>query len=765
MARREISAMGGARSAWRKQRENSSMAEASLWRGGILLVCLLGALASAGELDFARYYEPYVVDVEPNAPGYTLPLAIEQIANFDDLGRLVDVETLSEPIRQNGFAVVPPEATSLQSEVYDDMVEVCKHINSRNIPLFVTTDTVLHLYHIQFDETLKDVEESEFIPDIEAMTAAMLATMESLYEQLDGDLQEAARRNIAFLCVAQKLLSPDAAVSEMVAGAVESELARIEAHQGFAPSDIFIYEEDYSQYVPRGHYTRSEALERYFKAVMWYGRMSFLLKGSEPWGPRSEALISPADARIQTLQAVLLVRALHSEVDQRTALEVWERIYTVTAFYVGLADDLTPYDYMGALEAVVGTDWMQRLSALTDEATYLALKAELALLPSPQIFGGTGNVVVVGPITDATLNEVLDKTKGMRLMGQRFIPDSYMFQNLVYPSVGQHTGHPSDWPFTMASDGVRGYPRGLDVMALLGSRQALHVLIDEGDADYVNYWRRFGELKDEFDALSAADWNANLYWSWLYSLRALLEDLPEGYPNFMRTDAWRRRSLSAALSSWTELRHDTILYAKQSYTVGRSAQPGTPPPGYVEPVPEFYGRLLTLARMTRSGLGDMQVLSEQATARLTALENLLERMVEIASRELLNQPLSDDDASYIRALADSLESLVTGVEDTGLKTTLVADVHTEGFEAMVLEEGVGTVDLLVVACPAADGSVFLAAGPVLSYYEFKHPMSDRLTDEAWRDLFDSSERPDRPKWYQPILSPAAESPISSGGSR
>ena len=35
--------------------------------------------------------------------------------------------------------------------------------------------------------------------------------------------------------------------------------------------------EDYSQYIPRGHYTRSEELKKYFKAMMWYGRLTFRL--------------------------------------------------------------------------------------------------------------------------------------------------------------------------------------------------------------------------------------------------------------------------------------------------------------------------------------------------------------------------------------------------------------------------------------------------------------------------------------------------------
>ncbi len=35
--------------------------------------------------------------------------------------------------------------------------------------------------------------------------------------------------------------------------------------------------EDYRQYNPRGHYTRSEDLKMYFKAMMWYGRLTFRL--------------------------------------------------------------------------------------------------------------------------------------------------------------------------------------------------------------------------------------------------------------------------------------------------------------------------------------------------------------------------------------------------------------------------------------------------------------------------------------------------------
>jgi len=484
---------------------------------------------------------------------------------------------------------------------------------------------------------------------------------------------------------------------------------------------------------------------------MWYGRMAFLLKGAENWGKAGDALIGVYDAKVQTMQAVLLAKSLEGiEVQGQSGREIWNRIYEVTSFYVGLADDLTPYEYLGALDRVFGSSLEP--TELEDEDSFFALKVELSLLRSPKIFGGTGNVYVTPPITPETLDDVLDKTKGMRFIGQRFIPDSYMFQHLVFPEVGPYTGAGDPLPFTAGNTGLglgRCYPRGLDVMAVLGSDRARAILIEEGDTDYVDYWLRFTKLKDQFDAFDVSDWNRNLYWGWLYSLRALIDELPDGYPDFMRTEAWQKKELNAALASWTQLRHDTILYAKQSYTLPTGSPPDVT--GYVEPVPEFYGRLLALTRMTRQGLSDLGVLSAKAAERLTNLEQILSRLIDIANKELINQQLSDADCRYIRGFGHTLEGAVAGVDDKGVKTTLIADVHTHTAEGKVLEEAVGYVDLIIVACPQRDGSVFLAAGPVLSYYEFKHPMSDRLTDEAWRELLGSPQRPDRPRWFQPLV--------------
>ncbi len=206
----------------------------------------------------------------------------------------------------------------------DDITSMYSNLKQNDIPIFITTDSVLHLYHIQFDETLRQIEEKEFYDTLWNMDLALLNASIDKYNNTTGEEQEAARRNVAYFAVALSLLQPkpdqiqptpdgsedsynsineslfpagaekqyNFETPEFVKDNVTAELALIEAHNGFALSPIFKYQEDYSQYVPRGHYTSSEKLKNYFKAFMWHGRMSMLLKG--------ELIKSEAPAKMRT---------------------------------------------------------------------------------------------------------------------------------------------------------------------------------------------------------------------------------------------------------------------------------------------------------------------------------------------------------------------------------------------------------------------------------------------------------------------------------
>jgi len=88
---------------------------------------------------------------------------------------------------------------------------------------------------------------------------------------------------------------------------------------------------------------------------------------------------------------------------------------------------------------------------------------------------------------------------------------------------------------------------------------------------------------------------------------------------------------------------------------------------------------------------------------------------------------------------------VNRVEDMSrvLRTTLVTDVHTDLNTDRVLQEGVGRVRWLVAVDRNPDGTLSASIGPVFSHYEFVHKLSDRLTDEAWRELLASDGAPPR----------------------
>jgi hypothetical protein len=293
-------------------------------------------------------------------------------------------------------------------------------------------------------------------------------------------------------------------------------------------------------------------------------------------------------------------------------------------------------------------------------------------------------------------------------------------------------------------------------MAVLGSGRAYEILDKVyNETHYANYTKQVDSLKQQFAALGADDWTQNLYWCWLYCLLALLNEKGDGYPSFMKSQAWVDKELNTSLGSWAELRHDTILYAKQSYTMLATSimMPPAPPKGYVEPNPELYGRLASLTAMTIDGLSSRGLLLDAFGDRLTRLKDLLTSLKSISEKELTGTKLSQDDYDTIRYVGGTLEGITTFppeikdaiTSDADTKMAVIADVHTDVNTEKVLEEGVGNPYHIYVAVPI-DGQLTVTEGAAFSYYEFKQPMSDRLTDEKWQDMLKDGKGPDAPGW-------------------
>jgi NAD+--asparagine ADP-ribosyltransferase len=145
------------------------------------------------------------------------------------------------------------------------------------------------------------------------------------------------------------------------------------------------------------------------------------------------------------------------------------------------------------------------------------------------------------------------------------------------------------------------------------------------------------------------------------------------------------------------------------------------------------------------------VLDSTSKERLTNLEGILSRLQTISEKELENKELTAEDYEFIKTFGDQLQGTIEDVDERAKKTTILADVHTDQNSGAVLEEGVGHVNMLLVAYKLPDGRILIGAGPVMSQYEFKQPLQDRLTDEKWREMLEANP-PKRPEWTSTYIS-------------
>ena len=391
-------------------------------------------------------------------------------------------------------------------------------------------------------------------------------------------------------------------------------------------------------------------------ALLWFGTFSFDIEDD-----------------MELTQAFLMVHQLFTEkVKDRYLIEYWRDIYDVTAFYVGYADDLGPDDFKGVSDKVFGK------SSVDDYADPKKLAKARKMLGD--IFNKKTK------IRQFIVYEKGPEGPQFRFMGQRYIPDSEVMQRLV-----------------KAFTKNRVFPKGLDVMAAFGSTTAKELMLTrlkDDWADFPEYPAELEKLIKQFGALEEKEWKQNLYYSWLWSLKAIFElSKTQTYPFFMNNDAYLTKNLNSSLASWTQLRHDTILYAKQSY--GAECGNGgeevwewipEPPKGYVEPNVEFYRRLIALLWQARYGLEQRKLLGKTGNSFNRFIESVT-FLQNVSEKELNNEPLKISEYDQIRRFGSLIESLTLSImersywyEVTGpdKRIQLVADVHTAPDRGMVL---------------------------------------------------------------------------------
>ncbi len=713
-------------------------------------------------------FAPYNLDVSkftPAVPAASIGLSeISNLKNFENPvpaqkeGRTDTVpfsfsEAQKQALTTKNFFVAPvhdlrfkqdPAAEELR---YDDWTSVYKGIGGffdahyrapENAP-FVTTDLALHVYHRLLEKEFEHAENGILFQHLGVLSKTLYQKALNNAAQSSGDEKASDERLAGFFAVPMVLIETAQAEadSEMAmdtqADTLEATLAALAKHRSemdpgiadqvaseikliFDASQVQVgpllgkyqqaanpdYLEDYTQYTPRSHYGKNSVLRTYFRSMMWYGRQNFLAKSPE------------------LLRDSLSVATW---MEDPTLKKDWEAIYIPTTFFVGESDDLGIYEYQDLVKQLgEKTSWSPGDLALAE--------TKVKAYRGPAVLS---SVLMGDDVLSSTTDDLKESTRGFRFMGQRFTPDAFIFTELTK---GQEKGPK-----------LPSMPTALMVMAAFGDKTSDPLLeqwitanaLDSRDAIH----EKLSGLKNKFAGLSDDMWTQNIYWGWIRTLKTLFQDSSQlsGYPGFMQQDAWRLKNTNAALGSWTELKHDTLLYAKQAYAEmgGGGDEPPTTPPvpmGYVEPNMEFWDRLLALSKMTTQGMSDLGLLDQDMQYRNDQFNDSVTFFRSLALQEIENKKIAEDDFERLRLEPGKLSSVLTplagetATEDQA-RSALIADVQTDVPEKKILYEATGIPDSVFVAVKDVNGTR-LTRGLVYSYYEFAGPLAKRYTDEIWK---------------------------------
>jgi hypothetical protein len=527
-----------------------------------------------------------------------------------------------------------------------------------------------------------------------------------------------------FLGVALSLL--EGRVLAPVAGgpveAIEHFVGLANAASGTA--DVVLFgvrrgDEDFSQFRPRGHYT--EGLQHYFRAMMWLGRVDFRLFETQPNGARL--------FHRRQLEGVLLLNEL-VDAELRPHLDAIDRVVTAL---VGEPDYMELADVPKLLEDV-------GVSSLADVANVSEQTFAQAIVD-----GGYGLQRIASHVMSRGLAaNTLPLSLSFAFLGQRYVIDSHVFSNLVYDRV--------------LREPLRMMPSPLDVaFAVLGNDQAAALLAPELEAH--SYAPDLAAMRVLAERHPPEFWRESLYNLWLGSLRELAPaaiarsaDVGALSATF-RSEAWGRRLLQAELASWAELRHDTVLYAKQSYTSPAACEF---PDGYVEPYPEFFAKLGEFAERGKEMMADVAAgttTGERATNYFDRLATISARLREMAAYQRSGAAYTQEMLAFINdAVTVSTNcdgspiygdgwygDLYFERQDSVTWSPTVADVHTQPTDeggtpvGRVLHVGTGDARLMVVVADTCSGPRAYV-GLASSYYEHITRDFERLDDQTWATM-------------------------------
>lgn len=675
-----------------------------------------------------------------------LNLSLSDVRYFDSISVKYGLtESEISLLKQHGFVVSERMKKMSFGEAFLEIFQ-------RDMPVFVSTDAILHAFHISYDRILRDVELGILIDKVKLLLQTLHSNQNILSTKYGSNptMLKMLKDVDIYLTVPLKLfeLNVNPYYSDNISK-VDTILNYIKNLQAdtislFSDHCRFI---DWSQFKPRGHYDEDPYtdpptdLPKYFKVMMWLGRTELYL--SAPKGV-VECDVSFDDVKRQIIDSYLIKELI----DVTNSYSDYKQIESTIKIFAGDQDNVTLDNLTYLKNAINCIDANELLDSLKFVEFQDSLKNQ-----------SFANQLILSQIliSDPVYPDSIVPASAFLLFGQRFVIDSYVTGSVVYDRI-KYNGEKI----------CRLLPSLLDVLFSLGNSASAQLLKEE--LNLYHYSTNLAALRYLIDSYDDDFWSANFYSNWLNMIRKL--NPPEdrsNLPGFMQSAAFWQEKMNTQLASWAELRHDNLLYAKQSYTGGSVC---SYPYSYVEPFPEFYQSLKDFSISAKNKLQylnfDQTYYKANILDYFTTLYQVSDTLMTISIKELNQELLTPQEILFLQNMIYENGSTGSGESpflgwyprlfyfdpafgQKGLMQSdhLVADMHTVPTDCMgdklgwVKHTGTGPINLGVFVTPWNDGVPTAFIGPVMSYYEYTTSNFLRLTDAEWNNQYlQSALRPD-----------------------
>ncbi len=645
--------------------------------------------------------EAEILSAAPATPGKSAPwdrkrpaLRLELVKRRFELTR-----PELDAITKQGFAVLGRLEQPTYSHAYHEIFQ-------SQLPVYISADSIFHAFFASHDSIVAQLETSRLsllLQDaLNQLHCALPAAAASYPPEVARDLD-------LYLTVARTLADGMAVAGKLGDPAVDREaaalVAQIDAASELAEVTLFGRARaiDFTQYGPRGHYTESDELKRFFRAAMWASRLEFNLvsRSSRSSTPGTE--LDPRETPREALAALALADlAGRSGAEEEIALV--DRAWAVLA---GRREDVT-IAQLGALRT------RAQIGSLTDPGAFEALKRAIG--------GDFQRTTRIHPMPEGSKHLPAIAT----LIGPRIVADAHAIMPLVASAVpNRHSLAIADVAYAMGLDHAKTH---------LGHELAKFPSLE-------------GQLEVSRRVVAAAPLGDDLYGAWFGAIRALAVTPAGALPSFAQTPAGKDLRLNTIAAAYGQLKHNHVLMAGQPYSEFGCEIPD----GYVEPVPAAYRALEEYATRAAGLAPVLDPKGKLGVARyFERVAQIMRVLRTISEHELADIPLTAVEKRWIGMVAEL--SIDTSQDITGHPPVysgwyfdLFRDREADGMrEASFIADYFTSQDgIAYVGATAPRMGIFVVdtggpprafVGPIARAYEVRGPLGTRYSDETARKL-------------------------------